>query len=49
MIAFQPLRSEDLPLLAEWLRRSPVREGWREPKAASATSATSKRRGNRIA
>jgi aminoglycoside 6'-N-acetyltransferase len=31
MIAFEPLRREDLPLLAEWLRRPHVREWWREP------------------
>ncbi len=31
MIAFEPLVREDLPLLAEWLRRPHVRQWWREP------------------
>ena len=30
MIAFQPLRKEDLPLLREWLGREHVRPWWRD-------------------
>ena len=31
MIAFEPLRREDLPLLRDWLGRDHVRRWWREP------------------
>ena len=31
MIAFEPLRTDDLPLLGEWLEREHVREWWRDP------------------
>jgi aminoglycoside 6'-N-acetyltransferase len=36
MIAFEPLRREDLPLLADWLRRPHVQAWWREPDASLA-------------
>ena len=31
MIAFEPLRTEDLPLIREWLSREHVQRWWRDP------------------
>jgi len=37
VIAFEPLRTEDLPLLREWIRREHVRPWWRDDIEKSMT------------